>query len=276
MKIIQLKSFLIGFTACFLLLGTAGYAVASTGGTQIEVFFKSLHYVFEGTAKTPLPDQKGFIYNGTTYIPLRFIGEALDKDVQWDGMTDTISVKTKTMESTPSLNTIPPTATPDTSATSSDNISLSAFSFISAENDLPGLLSLNKWTKQNTASSKIFHIGSQTYSNGLGVYVHNTVPPTWRKDGGIITYDLKGQYKRLTGVIGIDRNKLTYLDIIATGTFKVVADGNEVFSATDLQEGKDPANVDIDVTNVKMLKLYFNSDRVNLLNMVFGDAKLTK
>ncbi len=33
-----------------------------------------------------------FIYNGTTYLPVRAIGEALDLEVKWDGNTKTVSL----------------------------------------------------------------------------------------------------------------------------------------------------------------------------------------
>ncbi len=34
-----------------------------------------------------------FIYNGTTYLPIRAIGEALDLEVKWDGNTKTVSLE---------------------------------------------------------------------------------------------------------------------------------------------------------------------------------------
>lgn len=33
-----------------------------------------------------------FIYNGTTYLPVRAVGEALGERVQWDGKTQTVYV----------------------------------------------------------------------------------------------------------------------------------------------------------------------------------------
>lgn len=35
----------------------------------------------------------GKIINGNTYVPLRFVGEALGDDVKWNSMTNTISIK---------------------------------------------------------------------------------------------------------------------------------------------------------------------------------------
>lgn len=34
----------------------------------------------------------GFVYEGTTYVPLRFMAESLGKEVAWDGKTSSIFV----------------------------------------------------------------------------------------------------------------------------------------------------------------------------------------
>jgi foldase protein PrsA len=44
--------------------------------------------MFDGVEKKTT--QQGFFYNNTTYVPLRFVGEALGKKVQWDEKNQTI------------------------------------------------------------------------------------------------------------------------------------------------------------------------------------------
>lgn len=51
-----------------------------------------LKYVFNGVEKVPDSNGQGFIYKGTTYVPLRFIGESLNKEVSWDDDTGAIWV----------------------------------------------------------------------------------------------------------------------------------------------------------------------------------------
>jgi foldase protein PrsA len=88
----KLKGLLLGLTLGLTISGSVAYA----SGTQIEVYFQNLKYMFDGFEKKPAEDQgAGFIYNGTTYVPLRFVSEALGKEVSWDGENQTIWVGKK-------------------------------------------------------------------------------------------------------------------------------------------------------------------------------------
>lgn len=89
----KMKGLLLGVTIGMAVSGSAVYAAS---GTQIEVYFRSLKYMFDGVQKAPSANQgQGFIYNGTTYVPLRFVSEALGKEVSWDKQTSTIWVGRK-------------------------------------------------------------------------------------------------------------------------------------------------------------------------------------
>ncbi|OXM88274.1 peptidylprolyl isomerase [Paenibacillus rigui] len=90
----KVKGLVLGLSLGVMLTGSVAFA--NGAGTQIEVYFKNLKYMFDGTEKSPTAEQgQGFVYNGTTYVPLRFVSEALGKEVQWDGDTDTIWVGKK-------------------------------------------------------------------------------------------------------------------------------------------------------------------------------------
>ncbi|NOU97061.1 peptidylprolyl isomerase [Paenibacillus sp. LMG 31456] len=85
----KFKGLVLGLSIGVLMTGSIAYA----SGTQIEVYFKNIKYMFDGQQKKPADDS--FIYNGTTYVPLRFVSEALGKEVTWDGDNDTIYVGRK-------------------------------------------------------------------------------------------------------------------------------------------------------------------------------------
>jgi len=78
-----------------MLIGAAMTASvgAHAAGERIEVYFKQLRFVFDGTEK-PLRAEQGspIVYNGTTYVPLRYMSEALGKSVHYDPKRETIWV----------------------------------------------------------------------------------------------------------------------------------------------------------------------------------------
>ncbi len=83
-----MKKFIAGLIIGATLMSSMAFAADS----KIEVLFQPLKYYFDGVQKTTPADQAGFVYKGTTYVPLRFVAEALDKEVQWDGKTYSIYV----------------------------------------------------------------------------------------------------------------------------------------------------------------------------------------
>ncbi|MBP1994813.1 peptidylprolyl isomerase [Paenibacillus eucommiae] len=81
----KMKGLIVGLTIGTLLSGS----VVMAAGTKIEVNFRNLKYMFDGVEKAP-KEGKGFIYEGNTYVPLRFISESLGKPVEWDEANNTI------------------------------------------------------------------------------------------------------------------------------------------------------------------------------------------
>lgn len=82
--------------ALVLCLGFTAGALAASGTRTIEVTYRDIKLVVDG-AEVTLKDGAGnsiepFIYNGTTYLPVRAVGEALGKEVLWDGNSSTVYV----------------------------------------------------------------------------------------------------------------------------------------------------------------------------------------
>ncbi|MCQ6560458.1 peptidylprolyl isomerase [Paenibacillus mendelii] len=84
----KLKGLVLGLLIGILICSPVIYA----SGTQIEVVFKKLHYIFDGEEKVPPAGGGGFVYNNTTYVPLRFVGESLGKPVYYDSETSTVRI----------------------------------------------------------------------------------------------------------------------------------------------------------------------------------------
>ena len=82
-----LKGYVLGILTASILTG--GVALAKSGGEIIESFYSNIKIYVDGVKIEP-KDSSGnsvepFIYNGTTYLPVRAIGEAIGKKVTWDG-----------------------------------------------------------------------------------------------------------------------------------------------------------------------------------------------
>lgn len=63
------------------------------GNKTITVTYRNISIYINGKKATP--SSEPFIYNGSTYVPLRFVSEALNKDVKWDGINNRIDINDK-------------------------------------------------------------------------------------------------------------------------------------------------------------------------------------
>lgn len=80
-------------TAMLLVIAlSAGIGYAAGTGKNITVYYDVIKkIIIDGADKTPT-DVKPFIYEGTTYVPLRYISEQLGKPVFYDNATQSIYI----------------------------------------------------------------------------------------------------------------------------------------------------------------------------------------
>lgn len=76
-------------TVC-LLAFSASAALASNVARTITVYYQDIKLYVDG-AKVNTSSEP-FIYNGTTYLPVRAVGEALGEQVYWDGNTKSVYI----------------------------------------------------------------------------------------------------------------------------------------------------------------------------------------
>lgn len=90
----EFKGFVAGVLVMAALFGMIGTAGAVVGKMQANLDYNNIKISLNGTQITP-KDANGnvvepFAINGTTYLPVRAVGESLGMDVQWDGNTKTV------------------------------------------------------------------------------------------------------------------------------------------------------------------------------------------
>ncbi|CAN7689284.1 copper amine oxidase N-terminal domain-containing protein [Paenibacillus sp. LjRoot153] len=75
-----------------VMMGISAQASAAQAPLDVDVYQVPMHFTFDGKEYAPPEGQQGFIYEGTTYVPIRFISYSLDKAVNWDPNTYTVTI----------------------------------------------------------------------------------------------------------------------------------------------------------------------------------------
>jgi hypothetical protein len=93
----KIKFFCMGVIAT-LIFSSSTLVFANSIQKNISVFYDKIKIIIDGKQITPR-DAKGnlvepFVYNGTTYVPVRAISEALGNDVSWDNQLKAVVINT--------------------------------------------------------------------------------------------------------------------------------------------------------------------------------------
>lgn len=89
------KSRVLSIFLAVMMLSSVLTATVSAATAAIKTKTQPINLQFDGQA-LKLPDgQYSFIYQGRTYVPIRYISYALQKSVSWDGVKATISEPTE-------------------------------------------------------------------------------------------------------------------------------------------------------------------------------------
>ncbi len=143
---------------------TGGAVFAKSGTEMIEALYNNIKIYVDGVKIDP-KDVTGkavepFIYNGTTYLPVRAVGDAIGKTVTWDGETQSVYLGEKPGDVQYLMELCPPY----------DN---NYFSEI-----------------YTTVNGKSILMGGKKYTNGFSLNNSN-----WQE--GEIYFNLNAQYKNI-------------------------------------------------------------------------------
>lgn len=91
------KITLLALAATVVLSGVA--AVGKSIAKQVDIYYRNIKININGEEYTPKnvdgETVEPFIYEGTTYLPVRAVADALGKDVEWDDETSTVIITDK-------------------------------------------------------------------------------------------------------------------------------------------------------------------------------------
>lgn len=251
-----IKSFVSGLIISSLLFGALNAAPLKK---KIDVFYNDVKIVIDGIQLTP-KDTNGniiepIIYNGTTYLPVRAIAEAIGKEVNWNSQQNTVFVGKEQRLSgrVVSLSELKP-------YTSTRGTSGSKYVWEDGE-------SLKMYNKEYDWHNAIITDG----------YGYDTV--------GSITYLIDGKYSDISGVLGVDDSTKN------TGNqwsddypkcdvyFEIYGDGQRLFKVKAPMYGDEPIDIDkVSLLSVNKLELRFTQDGEpnNRVRFDFADVKFTE
>lgn len=110
------RSFISGVLVTLLCVGLISSAAATIGQRTLTANYNDIKIMLNGKQLIPR-DATGavvepFTVNGTNYLPVRAIGEALGLSVDWDGSTSTVILTSTSAGQSPSQS-VPPEPTSD-------------------------------------------------------------------------------------------------------------------------------------------------------------------
>lgn len=218
-----------------LLVGALMFGSVALAASKIDVEFLPLKYFINGEQKFPPVGEQGFIYNGRTYVPLRFLAESLGYDVKWNGADSSIHI---TVSGTGQNNSqvIPPDIPPvrNTDQYMSDILKPYDSAFRYKINDTM------------TMGTKEYHKGySFEFFDNLGY-----------DQSGSASFNLEGKYNQIKGLVGIEDGTRASIDIRIYGDDKLL--NSYKFKAGDL-----PKPIDLDVKGVVKLEIEFSKSGIN-------------
>lgn len=82
------KEFILGALVGSMVMGGCVTVFGSNGTKTIQAIYKNIKIVVDG--KELKTDKEPFVYDGTTYLPVRSVAEAVGKEVKWDSKTQTV------------------------------------------------------------------------------------------------------------------------------------------------------------------------------------------
>lgn len=226
-----MKKRLVFILVGVLLLSSAIFAASFR--KNITVDYMGIKLVVDGREVVMGNDMAGnkiepFAYEGTTYLPVRALAEALGKTVQWDEATKTIFIGDGA-------------AAPAAPVADNQN-NTPAPSTGQYLTDVMEPFSKDRADIYKTSDRKTLSLAGKEYTNGIIYDSHYN-------RFGHTNFNLDGKYTNLTGKLGADQEGSTIrFDFIADGT---------IIQSYDIISGQLPVDVNLNVSGVKLLEIKF-------------------
>lgn len=195
-----------------------------------ELLYNDIKVVIDGK-RADLKDANGntvepFIVDGTTYLPVRAVANALDKAVSWDGETRTVYLGKNDDIKQPSV----------------------------------WLKNLETFTESATAMSvDEIDFGGNNYNCYLTANTGKVFDNYWRcQSPNGVTYLLGYKYSKFNGTVYLTNG---YKSWDHFGRYLVYGDNKLLYTSDDMTAGSMPCDFSVNVSNVNVLKIVYQEKR---------------
>lgn len=242
---------------------TSGVVFAKQASETINVIYDNIKVLIDGKEYQPT-DVNGnavepFIYNGTTYLPVRAIANAFNKEVDWESQTSTVTLGSKNYDWLDQMGYA------DYDASMPQN----AISTISAKTKACDGMVYDRGLN--------FQLNYGSYDDGI-LKLNDGTMLCYQE----VSYLLNQNYKKFSGTLcTLDVDQPTdgrEQHVI----IKVYGDGNLIYTSPVLSSGSKSTAFDINVENYKLLKIKAEIPNVYVgmqyahTNVGIADARLSK
>lgn len=244
-----LKGYITGLLVAVLVISGISAIAANVnvdmGG--IKVFWDGI--------EINLPDANGnkvepFIYNGTTYVPLRAMANLMGEEVEWDQRNMAVYIDGKPSGTVVTISEFPESKIGARRGSGGDN-------WMSHDIQKKGEFQL----KDKTISVSNLIVGDGHYSLGMRdkygsyAYVHG---------GPYYQFDLNGQYSRFrakavmpyTEIGSRQKGLITFYSISDDGTI-------DELESYELQQTEDEIDIDINLRGISRLRIMWGTEEEN-------------
>ena len=241
---------------------TSGVVFAKQASETINVVYDNIKILIDGKEYQPT-DANGnvvepFIYNGTTYLPVRAIATAFDKEVDWEAQTSTVTLGSKNYDWLDQMGYV-------------DYDFSTRYNTVSIVSNDTKMSDGNKYDR-----GLLFNLSDRSIGQESGTIE--------LEDGAYVCYEslsylLNQGYINFEGVLSVldDYNYRTAL-------LKVYGDNDLLYTSPIIADGMKSTSFKINVEDVKILKLYvevinpsgYGNITSENISFAIADARLSK
>ena len=237
--------------AAVLLTGSIAYG--SQGQKSINVLYDDIKIIIDGIEYTPR-DANGavvepFVYNGTTYLPVRGVAGAFGKEVEWDPQSSKVYLGDRDFDWLDQMGYVD-------YETSSLNDTLTTINERSKADDS---IIYDRGIRFNISLSNV-----RTLNDGTAESYQE------------VSYLLNRKYKTFDGTLCIFGGFKA-----GHGVINIYGDGDLIYTSPPLSSGTKSTDFHLDVSDYKILKIRYetvNPQKTSYVSMQVGlaDARLSK